>query len=67
MTSNRGTCVYFSPEKFEGDYLYESDIWALGVVLYNLFNKGAFPFNFDSSKYSNQIYISRIVGSEPHK
>jgi serine/threonine protein kinase len=36
MTIDTGTYFYFSPEKFKGNYKFPSDIWALGIVLYNM-------------------------------
>jgi len=36
-TSQTGTPFYLSPEIIEGkSYRYESDIWALGIILYEL-------------------------------
>lgn len=38
-----GTPVFMAPEVFDRDYGLESDLWSLGVVLYQLFT-GKFPF-----------------------
>lgn len=38
-----GTPVFMAPEVFDRDYGFESDLWSLGVVLYQLFS-GRFPF-----------------------
>ena len=43
--SKVGTPIYFSPEIWtDCDYGKESDIWALGVVLYEMVCEGSLPF-----------------------
>jgi len=36
MQAYAGTLLYFAPEIIEGNYGFEVDNWALGVVLYIL-------------------------------
>lgn len=48
ITTRVGTPVFMSPEVFDRDYSYESDLWSLGVVLYQLLS-GRFPF-WDSTQ-----------------
>jgi len=48
ITSRVGTPVFMSPEVFDRDYSYESDLWSLGIVLYQLLS-GRFPF-WDSTQ-----------------
>lgn len=38
-----GTPVYMAPEVFQRDFGMESDMWSLGVVLFQLL-AGTFPF-----------------------
>lgn len=38
-----GTDAYMSPESFEGSRTFQTDIWSVGVVLYQLLN-GRLPF-----------------------
>jgi len=43
MRSRVGTPVFMSPEVFERNYSFESDLWSLGVLLYQLLSN-RFPF-----------------------
>merc|ERR1719253_1079314 len=43
MRSSVGTKTYWPPEFFDRNYGLKVDVWALGVVLYGLFD-GRFPF-----------------------
>ena len=52
-TSQTGTPFYLSPEIIEGkSYRYESDIWALGIILYEL-TTFRYPFH---SKELTELY-----------
>lgn len=43
-----GTKTYMSPERIQGmEYSYSSDIWGLGLVIYELAT-GVFPYKFSS-------------------
>lgn len=56
-----GTLAYMSPEQTRGEFIdHSSDIWALGVVLYQLIT-GLLPF--DAS--SEQAMVASILGSKP--
>lgn len=48
-TESVGTCHYMAPEIGKGDYGKEIDIYALGVVLFELFT-GRVPFDGESSQ-----------------
>jgi len=48
ITHRVGTPVFMAPEVFDRDYSFESDLWSLGVVLYQLLS-GRFPF-WDSTQ-----------------
>ncbi|CAD7703948.1 unnamed protein product, partial [Ostreobium quekettii] len=43
MRSRVGTPVFMSPEVFQRNYSFESDLWSLGILLYQL-QAGRFPF-----------------------
>ena len=49
-----GTKTYMSPERILGnEYSYSSDIWSLGLVIYELAT-GSFPYNF------SKVYIEHV-------
>lgn len=41
----KGTYPYMAPETFNGNYDVQTDIYAFGIVLYQLLNNGNLPFN----------------------
>lgn len=41
----KGTFPYMAPETFKGNYNVQTDIYAFGIVLYQLLNNGNLPFN----------------------
>ena len=41
----KGTYPYMAPETFKGNYNIQTDIYAFGMVLYQLLNNGNLPFN----------------------
>ena len=41
----KGTFAYMAPETFRGTYNIQTDIYAFGIVLYQLLNNGNLPFN----------------------
>lgn len=66
--SHRGTDNYAAPEVCQGkDYSYNVDIYALGLVLYQLLNKNKRPF-FGEGKItatlSEEAYRKRITGED---
>ncbi|WP_314163996.1 protein kinase domain-containing protein [Lachnoanaerobaculum gingivalis] len=64
--SHRGTDNYAAPEVCQGrDYSYNVDIYALGLVLYQLLNKNKRPFFGEgkiTSTISEEAYRKRITG-----
>jgi serine/threonine protein kinase len=36
LNSIVGTPMYMSPQIFEGKYTYKTDIWSLGIILYEM-------------------------------
>lgn len=59
-TNAAGTPLYMSPEAFDGKKVVQTDIWAVGVILYQLLS-GSFPFP------ANDItaLIGAIVAKDP--
>jgi serine/threonine protein kinase len=45
----RGTPLYLSPEAFEGEFSEKSDMWALGVIVYEMLTGGKRPFESEST------------------
>ena len=72
LTSLVGTPNYIAPEVLRYSYDEKCDIWSLGVIAYQLFSQGEFPFDGDSEI---QIYSKIRKGkfylpeklSESHK
>ena len=58
-TENKGTCGYISPEFLEtGKPSFESDIWALGAVVYFIASKGDHPYYI---KGLNEAFVNELV------
>lgn len=57
-----GTVGYMAPEQLGKDGLYDNraDVWALGVVFFNLI-AGEMPFRGDSMPETNQSVLSAPV------
>lgn len=45
LTDWAGTPQFMAPEIQNGSYDEKCDIWSLGVIAYQMFSKGKFPFN----------------------
>ena len=65
--SNGGTPDYVAPEYLEHDIrLSASDLWALGVTLYQAATDGDFPLNV-KPHHSVTTVFNRILSTEPSK
>jgi serine/threonine protein kinase len=56
LTSLVGTSHYVSPQVISGSYDEKCDIWALGIVAYQLFSQGQYPFDGD-----NEVQIAKKI------
>lgn len=62
-----GTPVFMAPEVFQRNYAFESDLWSLGIVLYQLLT-GRYPFwdNTDAAMMcSVQEVMATVTMKEP--
>ena len=59
-----GTPIYFSPEKFQWNFGYASDIWALGVVMY-LFLCGVHPFAHQYRRKMDRYMLEHEICNNP--
>lgn len=55
----KGTPSYMAPEMFEGKYSRRSDLWSVGVMLYQMLTK-KLPFIG-----SNVVHLGRVIEREP--
>jgi calcium-dependent protein kinase len=51
-----GTPHYIAPEIFGSNYDEKCDVWSLGVIAYQLFSQGKFPFEGE-----NEIQIFKAI------
>lgn len=66
--SLRGSPLYMSPEQLTYQVCEASDVWSIGVVMYNLLTNGKFPFTDSrnpSSPNLNQIWYSILFDQLP--
>jgi len=50
-----GTAPYMAPEQFDGKFFISSDIYSIGIILYQLLNRGALPFE---CKSEHEFYLA---------
>ena len=61
MKSIAGTAHYIAPEVMKMAYNEKCDIWSLGVIAYQLFSQGEYPFDdADENELQNKICKSKL-------
>ncbi|TNV73347.1 hypothetical protein FGO68_gene5487 [Halteria grandinella] len=55
-----GTPMYFAPERLGNRYQEEADVWAMGLVLYEMVSGGDFPFEYDFRKGNLDDYMKKL-------
>jgi formylglycine-generating enzyme required for sulfatase activity len=61
-TNASGTPAYMSPEAFDGKKVVQTDLWAVGIILYQLLT-GQFPFS--AKEYSALVGAILLKDSTP--
>lgn len=57
-----GTIPWMVPEQFDGEADLRADIYSFGIILYQMFNKGEFPFNCTTEDdYENAHKFEPII------
>ena len=59
-SSTAGTPIYMSPEAFDGKRNKQTDIWSVGIILFEMLS-GSFPFSVSSSSE----LLAAIIMKEP--
>ncbi|TNV80949.1 hypothetical protein FGO68_gene13658 [Halteria grandinella] len=60
FTYKVGTFLYFAPEKITKKYQGGVDVWALGIVLFELLCKGEFPFDYNFEDKNVDDYMTAL-------
>ncbi|TNV83014.1 hypothetical protein FGO68_gene14858 [Halteria grandinella] len=60
LTYKVGTALYFAPEKITKKYQGGVDVWALGIVLYELLSGGDFPFDYKFEGKTLDEYMAAL-------
>ena len=61
-----GTPLYIAPEMIDGNAAYVSDMWSVGVIVYQMLT-GKLPFEGDEKDEKNQLLYQRIKNENYNK
>ncbi|TNV74068.1 hypothetical protein FGO68_gene2935 [Halteria grandinella] len=64
LTMNIGTYSYYAPEIITKKYSVQVDVWAIGIVLFEMLSRGDFPFAYNFNTGNPFDYLVKLQNLE---